>query len=379
MLVRHNVGGLRLAALGALTFLLLACSVSGPGGSPSLGGGSTASNPAFTQAADLRTRLDLLLGEQVMIVAKESAAAVNHTDDYASYTALLTSNSNDLADVIRRAFGNTNAARFLDAWNMQNGYLVDYAIGVASHNDGKSSGAMAALKTNFVPRFSQLVSDASSLPLDPVTQLTTQQVAQNKTFIDDLSAQKLPAFYTDLHTAYAQSARLGDALAEQTAHEFPDKFPGDTTAQAVDIRVSLNLLLQEHSYLATMATAATVAGRAADRTAAAAALSTNAASLGKVFGSSFGASAGTQLNKVWTARDAALVDYASGDPSAKTALTETFVGSFSSLAHVDRSHVSGQLAATLKVIDEQRAKSMKTIAGDDRVAAGSMQPIADAI
>src|SRR5439155_672078 len=96
---------------------------------------------AGTQAADLRTRLDLLLGEQVMIVAKESAAAVNHSDDYAGYTALLTANSSDLADLMRRAFGNSAAAQLAQQWNVQNGYLVDYAIAVVTHNDGKASCA----------------------------------------------------------------------------------------------------------------------------------------------------------------------------------------------------------------------------------------------
>ena len=379
MLVRHNVRGLRLAVLSALAFVLLACSNSGSEGGPSSSGEPAALNVASTQAADLRTRLDLLLGEQVMIIAKESVAAVNHTDDYAGYTALLTTNSNDLADVMRRAFGATTAARFSQAWNLQNGYFVDYAIGVVSHNDTKASGAIASLKTDFVPQFSQLMSDASRLPLDPVTQLTTQQMLQNKAFIDDAFAQKFSAFYTDLHTAYAQSSRLGDALAGQIAHEFPDKFPGDPEAHAVDVRVSLNLLLQEHSYLATMATGAAVAGRAAEKPASTAALAANANMLGTLFATSFGNAAGTQFDRVWSARDAALIGYASGDAASKSALTETFVGAFASLAHVNQTPVASQVDATIKVIDEQRAKSLKTIAGDDRMAAGSMQPLADSI
>ena len=379
MLVRHNVRGLRLAVLSALAFVFLACSSSGSGGGPSSSGEPAAPNVASTKAADLRTRLDLLLGEQVMIIAKESAAAVNHTDDYAGYTALLTTNSNDLADMMRRAFGATTAARFSQQWNLQNGYFVDYAIGVVSHNDTKSSGAIASLKTDFVPQFSQLMSDASRLPLDPVTQLTTQQMLQNKAFIDDAFAQKFGAFYTDLHTAYAQTSRLGDALAGQIAHEFPDKFPGDPEAHAVDVRVSLNLLLQEHSYLATMATSAVAAGRTAEKPASTAGLASNANMLGTLFATSFGNAAGTQFDRVWSARDAALIGYASGDAASKSALTETFVAAFASLAHVNQTPVASQVDATIKVIDEQRAKSLKTIAGDDRMAAGSMQPLADSI
>src|SRR5437016_8180707 len=196
-----------------------------------------------------------------MIVAKESAAAVNHSDQYSSYTALLTTNSNDLTNLLGRAFGNTAATQLAQAWSIQNGYLVDYAIGVVTHNDAKANGAMSGLVNGFVPQFAQLITDASHLPLDSVTQLMQQQILEDKAFIDDVFAQRYPAFYKNLHTAYAQTSRLADALAVQIAHKFPDKFPGDPSAHAVDVRVSLNNLLQEHSSLATMATAAVVAGR----------------------------------------------------------------------------------------------------------------------
>ena len=101
--------------------------------------------------------------------------------------------------------------------------------------------------------------------------------------------------------------------------------------------------------------------------------------LGTVFATNFGNSVGTQFDKVWTARDAALVAYASGDTAAKQSLTETFVASFAPLAKAGTSQVASQVDATLKVIDDQRAKAAKTIAGDDRAAATSIQPIADSI
>src|SRR5204862_8070692 len=60
------------------------------------------------------------------------------------------------------------------------------------------------------------------------------------------------------------------------------------------------------SDLATMATAAVVAGRSAERTASAAALASNGDLLGTVFATAFGNSTGTQFDNVWTAKDAAL-------------------------------------------------------------------------
>jgi hypothetical protein len=353
---------------------LAACSTESPS-TPN----PSATPQAQSQAADLRTHLDLLLSEQVMIVAKESAAAVNHSDEYAGYTGLLSTNSADLAALIGRAFGTTASIQFAQAWNIQNGYLVDYAIGVVTHNDAKANGAMSGLTNGFIPQFAQVVSDTSGLPLDPVAQLTSQQVLEDKAFIDDVFAGRYATYYSDLHRAYVQTSRFGDALAAQVAHDFPDKFQGDPSAHLVDVRVSFNELLQEHSYLATMATDAVLANRNSEKTAAAAALATNGDMLGTAFSTAFGNSVGTQFDKVWAARDAALVGYASGDATAKQSLTATFVAAFAPLAKVGRSQVASQVAATLKVIDDQRAKSGLAIAGDDRAAATAMQPIADSV
>jgi len=307
-----------------------------------------------------------------MIVAKESAAAANHSDEYSSYTALLTTNSKDLTNLLGRAFGNTAATQLAQAWSIQNGYLVDYAIGVVTHNDAKANGAMSGLVNGFAPQFAQLIRDASQLPLDSVTQLMKQQMLEDKAFIDDVFAQRYPAFYQNLHTAYAQTSQLGDALAAQIAQKYPDKFPGDPAAQEVDTRVAMNLLLQEHSYVATMATDAVVAGRSAEKTAAAAAMATNADKLrAAVPGSRTG------FDKVWAARDAALLAYASGEAASRPALTDTFVQEFAALWHVDKLPVKAQVDATIRVIDQQRAKSSKALAAADRAAATAMQPIAD--
>ena len=211
-----------------------------------------------------------------------------------------------------------------------------------------------------------------------ITGFLAQQMLGDKAFIDDVFAQKYASFYVDLHKAYAQASRLGDVLAAQIVQSFPDKFPGDPTAHAVDVRVAFNVWLQEHAYLATIATDAVVAGRNSEKTAAASALAANADLLGTAFATTFGSAAATQFNTIWAARDKALLGYASGDVQSKQALTETFVTAFVSFGRVDKAHARNQVMATIRVIDDQRAKS-KSVAGDDRAAATAMQPIADSI
>lgn len=344
-------------------------------------------NPADSKAADLRKRLDLLLGEHVMVVAKESAAAAAHNDEYPGYLSLLT-NATDLTDLIRSAFGDTAAGQFQQLWGVQNGYLVDYTIGLVTHNQSKSNGAMSGLINGFVPQFAQFVTTTTQLPLDPTTQLMTEQVLETQKMIDDQVAQNYSKMYDDLQTAYAQTSRIGDALAPQIVRTVPDKFPGDASNKAADLRSSLNDLLQEHAYLATMVTDAEVGGRGAEQAAALHALSGNADALGTLFSGLFDAAAGTRFDQFWGIKDADLVGYAgSADPTTRQRLTNTFVAQFTgfvedstgSTSTALSSSIQAQVQATIKVIDDQRAKLFAPMAADDQTAAAAMQSIADLV
>jgi hypothetical protein len=378
---------------------LAAIACSNPSAGP-VASGSRLSTPsqavsarADSKAADLRARLDLLLGEHVIVIAKDSlAATANRADEYAGYATLLTINGNDLSAVMNSAFGASAAARFDQIWATQNNYFADYTIGIASHDSGKSGGAASGLVNGFVPAFAQFMNSTASIPLDPITQLTTEQVLEIKAIIDDQASLNNARMFADLHRAYAHAARLGDALAPAIANKFSDKFPGDPADKAVDFRVSLDSLLQEHSYLATMTTSAATGGRSTEQAAAITAIAANADSLGTLFSSVLGAPAGTRFDQVWGARDAELVVYAGGADdatrqSALSSLTDSFVTQFLSLVR-DSTDLSGaeisnavrsQVADMIRVIDDQRAKSAKVVAADDHTAAAATNPIADLI
>ncbi|HKC19041.1 MAG TPA: hypothetical protein VKE27_05355 [Candidatus Dormibacteraeota bacterium] len=357
---------MRLAAVLLVLVALTACTQNSPTPTPS------PTSPSQTPAADLLTHFDLLLGEQVVIVAKESAAAVNHTDDYVAYTALLSANSADLTTLISRAFGDTAAAQFAELWNVQNGYLVDYGIAVVTHNDGKANDAIGGLNTTFVPNFARLLSTLSQLPVDPVMQLATQQVQDDKACIDDFFSSKFDAFYPDLHRAYAHTSLLGELLSSQIATDFPDKFPGDPTSDAANRRAKLNLALQEQSYLVTMASNATLNQHEAERSAALGALATNNTSIQAVVDDN-------RFPLAWQQEAASLVVYATnGDPSARRTASDTLVTELAAITKASRAVISNHEAAATKVVDDQRGKS-KSVADDDRAAATSMEPIADSV
>jgi hypothetical protein len=367
-----------------LAILVLAgCAPFNTGSGPSPGPSASpipSARPADTKAANLRTQLDLLLGEHSMLVAKQAVAATNHTDEYSGYLTLLASNANALDGVVRSAFGTTAAAQFGHAWDIQDGYLVDYTIGVVTHNDAKSNGAMSGLVNGFTPQFAQAITSLTQLPLDSITQLENEQIVDFKAMIDDELAQSYAKLYGDVRTAYAHSSGLGDLLAVRMAQQFPDKFPGDPSISAVDARVTLNDLLQEHSYLTTMMSEAGIAGRGAEAAAALGGVAGVRTDLAPVMGFLLGPDARSGFPGIWGIRDADLFAYAnSSDAAARSRLTGSFVTQLSALTHVPAATIRNQVIATLKVIDDQRTKSFKKVAADDQAAASAMNAIADSL
>ncbi|MFI5281731.1 MAG: hypothetical protein ACHQ0J_01205 [Candidatus Dormibacterales bacterium] len=370
------------AAAAAATACLMACASPAASTPVTPNPGTAAATPtdlSTSKAADLRTRLDLLLGEQVFIVAKESAAASEETDAYPGYVALLSANESDLADLFRQAFGNTAATQLGAAWSQMNRDLVEYAVGLITHKQSQADISSADLANVASPAIASLLSSLTRLPPAQVTQRLAQVVAGTKSVATDAAVQNFPTLYTDLHAAHDQAPGFGDMLSSQIVRLFPDKFPGDLSVPSVTYRVSLNGLMQEHAYLATMATGATIAGRSADRVAATTSLAANATALGAAFNAGFGATAGSRLAKLWAGRYATLLNYAAGDTTARVALTQQFVSQFSAVAGVAPSELGDQATAALMVVDDQRAKAYTTLATDDRAAATGMQPIADAL
>jgi hypothetical protein len=375
------------AALAALT--LLGCTTSR---APVASGArltSPSPNPADSKAADLRTRMDLLLGEHVIVIAKESSAA-QRADEFTGYLHLLTSNGSDLTGLVRSALGETSSARFDKIWTAQNDYLVNYTIGLVTHNKSKSDGAMSNLISGYVPQFSQFVADTAEIPQGPIAQLVMQHALQTKAVIDDQVASNYSRMYADLHIAYGQAVRIGDELAPKIAQKFPDKFPGIASSKAVDLRLSVNGLLQEHAYLSTMMTSAAVGKRSAEQRAAAGAIAGNTNAIATLVSDLFGSSAALQFDQIWVAKNAATVSYASASTGAArqkalSQLNDVFVARFSGFVQAwtgltaFRPAVESQVQGTITVIDDQRSKSLARVAADDRSAESSMELEADLI
>jgi len=326
-----------------------------------------------TQAGDLRTQLDLLLTEHVMIVAKESAAAVNGSAEYPAYAALLSTNEDALTRAVRGSAGSTTASHFSQAWRALNSDLVEYAIRIATHDGEKADAATSRLTATTMPHLAEQFAELTLGRAQPFLVMVTSEVTGLRDTIDAAADHHYAAMYVSLASAVSTAKALGDALSDKIVLRFPDKFPGDQTASAVVRRVHLNVLTQERAYLLTMATDAQVNGRGDEKAQALGALSANLNLIVAEMNSS-------RSKQAWSDELLTIQRYAStGDEVSRNALTETFVTQFASITNVSPGIVSNQVNATIKVIDDQRSKKLDDVAGDDRAAATSMAPLADSL
>jgi hypothetical protein len=213
-----------------------------------------------------------------------------------------------------------------------------------------------------------------------------------KTLLDDQFHKSYPALYAHLRTSYAHAIQVGDAVAPKIALRFPDKFPGNASSPAADLRASLNVKLQEHSYLGTMRSSAAIGGRAKEQAAAAGALAENANALDALFTDLFGAPAALRFGRVWATSNAATLGYASASSVASkrralSALTDASVAQLSDwlagttdlAADASRPSLEAQLEALVTVIADQRSRAWSRLAADDRSAATAAEVVADLV
>ena len=360
-LVAGAAGALCLAGCGA------PIAIPSPSGGPPRGD---------SPAADLRAHITLLYGERTYVLAKlVVAGSAGRKDEYSSYARLLATNAGDLGDALSKAAGQGTGDSVQQARLLGDGFLVDYMVGVTTQQQAMADTALQNLNTKYVPQMAQVLSSALNISNSTATKLLTDEVTSSKQFIDDGAAGTPTPFYSDLRSAYATSMSMGSAVAEAVAGKFPDKYPGDPTSAGAKLRAQLDSLLQEHSYLATMATAAAAANDEEGKTAASGALGANTDALAQLFASAYDPATGDNARKSWTDENDALLAYAlapNGSPSA-TELTDFFAGLHAS------GDIPAQIQATVMVIDDQHAKSYDKIAAEDRYASTLLVAVGDGL
>jgi hypothetical protein len=348
-----------------------------------------------TRAADLRVQLDRLLGEHAFLTTEALRTGVLGGADFAAAGGALEANTSDLEALITRVYGTEGGRAFGRLWRDHIGYMVDYTVAVSQSDSGARDRAMRGLQayriafSRFMARINPHLSETavSRLLSEHITQL--EQLAA-------YSGKDYARSYASARHAYAHMFAVGDAFAFAMARQFPRNFPGLATARspALNLRVTLDRLLGEHTFLSVEAMRAGVAG-GPDFAAARSALSANGRDLSTAIGSVYGRAAGRQFQPLWDAHVGYYLDYitamAAGDDSARNAANAalrsyprtlaTFLGRANpQLSTNDFEQLVAQHAEhMLRQVDAYAAKDYSTAYGGAREAYAHILALSDAL
>ena len=356
--------------------------------------GSAATPMTDSAAADLRTSLNLALGEHIILASKATGAALGgRNEQFAAYGSLLNTNGTDIGAMIGTAYGDDAKDTFNGIWSAHNGFFVDYTTGVATKDQAMMDKAVEDLTTVYVPDFAEFIAGATGLPMDAVVSLTTDHVLQTKAIVDAQGAKDWEAAYDAIRLAYGHMQMIGDAIAPAIAAKFPDMFAGDPSSKAVDFRVALNQLLQEHLYVASFATDAAIGGRNDEFAAAGATLNTNGTDLGAAIGSLYGDAAKDQWNQIWSAHNGFFVDYTTGVATKDQAMMDKAVEDLTTVYVPDFAEflagatdvpqdalealITEHVLTTKAIVDAQGAGDAEAAAAADREAGQHMAMLGD--
>jgi hypothetical protein len=251
------------------------------------------------RATELRLELGRVLGEHAFLTAQAMRSGIAGGDDFAAAAEALESNTRDLQRLMASVYGEEAAARIGELWRGHIGYIVDYTVALAANDLDAADTAVRGLES-YQTRFVELLTAANPfLTQEAIGPLITEHVSQ-LTQLAAVIEQDYGAAYRLTRAAYGHMFTLAESLAAAIARQFPDSFPGPRVAAsaAVDLRVDLDRLLGEHTFLSVDAMRAAVSGTA-DAAAAHAAVDANTAELGAAFTSIYGERAGTEFRSVW--------------------------------------------------------------------------------
>ena len=345
-------------------------------------------------AAGLRVALNRLLGEHVLLAASATSAALDgRAEDFEAAAAALDENSVDITSAISAVYGEDAGEEFLDQWRAHIGLFVGYTTATAAGDTEAKDQAVADLG-EYITDFAAFLSGATGITSETLEANLQEHVMSLAAVVDAQAAGDDVAAYAALRMAYHHMASTAAALSGAISGQNPDMFSGDGASSAAELRVALNNLLAEHTFLAAMATDAALNGNTGEFEAAGAALDENSVALGAAITSVYGEDAGAAFLDQWRAHIGLFVDYttatAAGDEDGKAAAVEglgSYISDFAAfLAEATglpvevletglQEHVMGLAAA----VDAQAADDATTAYHDLRAAYLHMQSLGDAL
>lgn len=277
-------------------------------------------------AVQLRLALDRTLGEHAFLSIEAMRTGIVGGPEFEVAAEVLETNTVEVVALVDTAYGADAAEAFAEQWRNHIAYLVDYTRAVAEGDTDARDLASAQLQTYTQDFSAFLVAANPTLPADAIEGLIQEHVQQLEQ-IGSFAAEGFEDAYPSIRETYAHMFMVGDGLANGITARFSERFPGRNTAfsPALNLRLSLDRLLGEHTYLAAIAMRA-ASTDAPDFEAAADALDANSADLAAQITQIYGEDAGDAFDQLWRSHTRFYLDYveasADGNAAAKTQALE---------------------------------------------------------
>jgi len=260
-------------------------------------------------ATALRVALDRALGEHAFLLGEVIRSGIAGAADFNAAAGALEQNSDDVIGAITDVYGVDAGEAFGAQWRNHVAYIVDY--GRALDEDDEAAAQLATEQLDrYVTDFSGFLADAlPALPPDAIEGLIGEHVQQLE-HVASFDMDDFGGAYGAIRETYTHMFAVGDGLTIGIVTLFPDRFTGRDRAfsPATDLRVTLDRLLGEHSYLAALAMRAVLRG-ATDVPSAVDALSANSEELRATMAEIYGAGAGDAFHVLWSTHVDAYVAY----------------------------------------------------------------------
>ena len=266
--------------------------------------------PDFTlPAVALRISLDRVLAEHAFLIVEAMRTGAREGEDFQVAGQVLEDNTVDLLALVEAAYGAEAADAFGRQWRNHIAFLIDYTRAVADGDDDARELAASQLET-YTTDFSALLSSANpDLPPDVVEGLIREHVEQLES-IGTFAESNYGDAYPAIRATFEHMFMIGDGLTTGIVARFGDRFPGSDTAfsPALDLRIDLDRILGEHTFLAAIAMRARL-GEGADLDAAVAALDANSAEFAAKIGAIYGVQAQGQFDRLWRSHTSYYLEY----------------------------------------------------------------------
>jgi hypothetical protein len=251
-------------------------------------------------AADLRVKLEQLLGQHAILTVRLTRARLRNDGDLAqSADAALTKNTADMGELIGSVYGSAAAEEFEEIWLGHVTDLFDYARGVADEDEDVKAQARSQLD-EYVAGLSQFLDAATNqaAPASVVAAELRMHVDHLLQQVDAYASGDYEQAFTLERESYAHMFPLGKALAAGVVTGGGTQLPTDFDSPATELQSALGLRLGEHAELAVDAMRSGISG-SPDFPAAGAALDQNTRELTAMIESVFGADSAGSFQELW--------------------------------------------------------------------------------